>query len=128
MSADQQAQYEVRRATEELDRAGVEKYDNRERNDSTDDSEGAEWSIQKRIRMLAASGRGSEEAKIGLPPDGSAQSRQNNLEMVCNAALELAVDIRKEALMLRYPREIQMAYEKADAIDNAVSELESEEE
>ena len=46
--------YEVKRATQELDRAGVEKYDERERNDSTDDSEGAEWSIQKRINLLAA--------------------------------------------------------------------------
>jgi hypothetical protein len=46
--------YEVRRATEELDRAGVGKYDTRPRIDSTDDSEGTEWSIQKRIKLLAA--------------------------------------------------------------------------
>jgi hypothetical protein len=48
------ARYEIRRATEELDRAGVEKIDNEERSDSTDDSAGSEWSIQKRISMLAA--------------------------------------------------------------------------
>lgn len=53
--------YEVKRATQELDRAGVEKYDNRVRSDSTDDSEGSEWSIQKRIALLA---RGSRSAPV----------------------------------------------------------------
>jgi hypothetical protein len=57
--------YEVGRATEELDRSGVEKYDNRPRTDSTDDSEGAEWSIQKRIKLLAA----ERERMLGLISD-----------------------------------------------------------
>lgn len=56
--------YQIRRATEELDRAGVEKYDNRPRADSTDDSEGTEWSIQKRIKLLAESPVDAERERL----------------------------------------------------------------
>jgi hypothetical protein len=54
--------YQMRRATEELDRAGVEKYDDRER-ESTDDREGAEWSVQKRIALLASRGSSTPEQR-----------------------------------------------------------------
>lgn len=50
------ARYEIKRATQELDKIGVEKFDNREpSSDSTDESigNGSEFSIQYRIEQLA---------------------------------------------------------------------------
>jgi hypothetical protein len=76
--------YEVRRATEELDRAGVEKYDNRESTDSTDESVGPEWSIQKRIELLAAERNRAlatrEDAPGERPVDSDGRPRIGDLQ------------------------------------------------
>lgn len=67
------ARYEIRRATEELDKLGVEKYDNREpSSDSTDESMGcgAEWSIQHRIPLAVK----SAEAKLATAVEALRQA------------------------------------------------------
>lgn len=46
-------EHHERKAIEELDDLGVEKFDSEDRMDSTDDSAGQEWSIYMRIRLLA---------------------------------------------------------------------------
>jgi len=79
-------EHQERKAEEQLDRAGVEKYDSEDRADSTDDSAGQPWANWWRIRFLRR--RAEKAEKLVAAKDERIADLERELEEAANARFE----------------------------------------